>query len=244
MLRSASASDAAIRVAKNLKCSVCDAKRGPPSHAVARARRAESFNEQVNMDTVELPIYQKKKLHMLNLFDEGTGMQVCVPLWKGKTAADVRKAYRKGWKRWAGCPKRVLTDNGSEFDGAMQEGLEMDGTYVDKTAAYAPWQNVIAERHGGTWKSIFGKAFEDSQPQNKKEINELIDQVNYSKNSMTRKHGYAPYQHVFGCDLALPGSVDDVLGVVHNSAVCHGVDTVIRSHEIRQAARKAHVAMN
>ena len=167
--------------------------------------------------------FTKKKLRMLNVFDEGTGVQVCVPLWKGKTAEAVRKAYRKGWKRW--CPKRMLTDNGGEFDGCMREGLELDGTCVDKIAAYAPWQNGSAERHGGTWKNVFAKALEETQPRNKKEINELIDQVNYAKNSMCRKHGYAPCQHVFGCDLRLPGSVEETLGVVHNSAVCHGLES-------------------
>ena len=126
----------------------------------------------------------------------------------------------------------------------MQEGLELDGTYVDKIAAYAPWQNGGAERRGGTWKNVFAKALEESQPQNKKEINELIDQVNHAKNSMCRKHGYAPYQHVFGCDLRLPGSVEDQLGVVHNSAICHGVGSVIRAHEIRQAAHRAYITID
>ena len=63
MLRSASASEAAVKVAKNLKCSVCDSKKGPPSRPVAKARRAESFNEQVNVDTFELPIYQEEIAH-------------------------------------------------------------------------------------------------------------------------------------------------------------------------------------
>ena len=40
-----------------------------------------------------------------------------------------------------------------------------------------------------------------------REVNELVDQVNHAKNSMSRRHGSAPYQHVFGCALRLPGSV-------------------------------------
>ena len=64
------------------------------------------------------------------------------------------------------------------------------------------------------------------------------------KNSMSRKHGYAPYQHIFGCDLRLPGSVSDPLGVVHNSAIVHGVQSVLRSQEIRQAARKAFISLD
>ena len=244
MLKSANASERALQAAKHFKCSVCDAKRAAPSHPVAKSRRAQQFNEQINIDTFELPIYQQKKVQVLNIFDEGTGMQVCGPLWRGKTAETVRKVYRKSWKPWAGCPKRVLSDNGTEFDSVMQEGLEMDGSYVDKIAVYAPWQNGECERHGGTWKQMFAKAFEETQPNNKKEVNELIDQVNHAKNSMCRKHSFAPYQHVFGSDLRLPGNIKDELGVVHNSAVVHGADIVMRGHDVRQAARKALISLD
>ena len=81
-------------------------------------------------------------------------MQVCVPLWRGSKAQEVRKAYRKYWLRWAGRPRQVLTDGGGEFDAEMQLGFDRDGTLVDKTAAYAPWQNAIAERGGGAWKDV------------------------------------------------------------------------------------------
>ena len=148
MLKSAGASARAIKIAKELKCDICEAKRPPPSRPVAKSRRAQQLNEQVNLDTFELPIFQSRNLHMLNIYDEGTGLQICTPLWRGKTAERVRKSYRKSWKRWCGCPKRILTDNGAEFDGAMQEGLELDGSYVDRIAAYAPWQAGVTERHG------------------------------------------------------------------------------------------------
>ena len=42
-----------------------------------------------------------------------------------------------------------MSDGGGEFDAEMQLGLDRDGTLVDKTTAYAPWQNAIAERGGG-----------------------------------------------------------------------------------------------
>ena len=48
---------------------------------------------------------------------------------------------------------------------------------------------------------------------------------------MSRKHGHAPYQPVFGCDLRLPGSVEITLSVVHDSAVVHGMESVLRSME-------------
>jgi phosphoglycolate phosphatase-like HAD superfamily hydrolase len=60
----------------------------------------------------------------------------------------------------------------------MQEGFDRDGTLVDKTAAYAPYQNGIAERGGGAWKQVFEKAFsESSHEQKKKLMNWLIRSI-------------------------------------------------------------------
>ena len=140
MLRSANASDEAIKVAKGLKCSVCESMRVPDSHKISKHKRAEVFNQQIMLN--------QKKVVMLNICDEGTNMRPCVPLWKDKGAEHVRDACRKNWKRWAGVPKRVLTDGGTEFDEVVQEGFELKGSMVEKTAAYAPWQNERMERFG------------------------------------------------------------------------------------------------
>lgn len=90
-----------------------------------------------------------------------------------------------------------MSDGRGEFDAEMQLGLDCDGTLVDKTAAYAPWQNAIAERGGGAWKDVFEKAFSETQPRKREEVDELIDHVNNARNSMARKRGYSPMQHVF-----------------------------------------------
>ena len=125
----------------------------------------------------------------------------------------------------------------------MQTSLELEKSFVEKTAAYSPWQNGITERAGGVWKQAFAKAVSESQPSSKTEFRELMDQMNHGRNSMCRKHGYAPYQHVFGCDLRLPGDMLDQSNVAYNSAVVHGADAVVRSQQMRQAARSAFVRL-
>lgn len=65
-----------------------------------------------------------------------------------------------------------------------------------------------------------GSGSKCSQPRNKKEVNELIDQVNNAKNSMMRKHGYAPFQRVFGCDLRFPqGILESDPNIAYQSGV-------------------------
>ena len=247
MLKSANASEKAIEIAKSLKCSTCSMKRLHESHPVSKHKRATSFNQQINMDVFDLPIYHQKVLKMLNIYDEGTGMQMCLPLWHGARAPEIRKTYRKNWKRWAGVPRKVLTDGGTEFDAEVQEGFDLDGSYVEKTAAYSPWQNGVCERYGGVWKEAFAKAFEETQPRNKREVNELVDQINVARNTMCRVHGYSPYQHVFGCDLRLPGLITESDAQEHlhlGKGVHHTVDQFLERHEIRLAARKAMVQVD
>ena len=175
MLKSANANPQAIRIAKELKCSTCEASRPRESHRVVRTTRAQAFSQQICMDTFEFPLKPNKKISMLNIVDEATNIQICVPLWEGKKAEHVRAAYRKNWKRWADVPRRVLTDGGTEFDGAMRTGLELGRSFVEKTAAYSPWQNGITERAGDVWKQAFAKAVSESQPSSKSEFREIMD---------------------------------------------------------------------
>lgn len=69
-----------------------------------------------------------------------------------------------------------------------------------------------------------------------------MDQVTVAKNSMCRKYGFAPYQHVFGSDLRIPGLITEASKEVnYNSGVVHGEETYARAHKVRLAARKAMV---
>lgn len=245
MLKTAGASEQTLKVAKELKCDVCLARHPPNLHPVVNTKRAEGFNQQISMDVfdVDLSYPKVKKLKMLNILCEGTGLQMVVPLWKGASSDQVRKAYRKFWLRWAGSPKRVHTDGGPEFDGSCQTGFDRDGSHVTKSAAEAPWQNSRCEKAGGLWKDVFYRACEDCIPRTREEYNELFDKVSEARNSMMRKHGFAPYQHVFGCDLRIPqGLLDHEENTVHLSGVLHGVEEFVRAQEIRQSARKAMVA--
>ena len=245
MLRTAGANEKAFESAKKFQCSTCEAKKPPEAHQISKHRRAEGFNQQLCVDVLEVPIFQQKKLKCLSVVCEGTGLHVVVPLWKGAMAEAVRKGYRKGWTRWGGVLIRLFSDNGLEFDAVFQEALDIQGTYSEKTAAEAPWQNGIVERNNQTWKPVFEKAFEESHPTNKQEVNDLIDQVNNAKNAVVKRHGYSPFQHVFGCSLRFPSSIqNEDACVVHNSAFLHGDHDVVRGQALRMAARQAMLAMD
>ena len=92
---------------KGLRCETCDELSKPKSHHVTKLRKATEFNQQVCVDTFEQDV-RDMKTHFLNIVDEATGYQMCIPLWKGMQAKHVRNAYRKHWKRWAGPPVRLF----------------------------------------------------------------------------------------------------------------------------------------
>ncbi|CAE7879526.1 GIP, partial [Symbiodinium microadriaticum] len=129
----------------------------PKSHHVTKLRRATEFNQQLCVDTFEQEV-RDQRVHFLNICDEATGYQMCVPLWKGMQAKVVRNAYRKNWRRWAGAPVRLFSDGGKEFEGEFEHGLSLDGTYGDTSAAYSPWQNGLVEKRGDVWKTAYAKA--------------------------------------------------------------------------------------
>eukprot|EP00439_Symbiodinium_sp_Y106_P018541 s4730_g2.t1 len=136
-------------------------------------------------------------------------------------------------------PVRAFTDGGPEFEAEFEHGLELDGTFGDKAAAYAPWQNGLTERKSGVWKVAFQKAMLDSGPRTKQEIQELVDNVNIAVNTMTRKDGYSPCQHLFGRDLRVPGMISTEYDPVINSGIVQGESVFERRMAFRNAARKA-----
>lgn len=68
---SAGASEKAIQLGQELKLSVCMSRKTPNTHPVTKAKRAEGFNQQVCLDTFDVPIYNGKTIKMLNMICEG-----------------------------------------------------------------------------------------------------------------------------------------------------------------------------
>ena len=244
MLKAARATEKCIQIAKGLTCTTCDQFQQQKSHHVSKVTPIQHFNDLVAMDTFEVDL-PKRKLKILNIIDLATHFQVCVPLWKGIEIRKIRKAYRRFWKRWAGHPKKVITDGGKEFGQDWTDMLFRDGSIHDVTAAYGPWQNGVCERAGSTWKTAFQKGLLEVDPQSKEEVEELVDQVLCARNMLVRKEGYSPCQHVLGQDVRIPGSILMLERHEHmESALEQGERTHERAHRIRLAARKAFLEVD
>lgn len=147
-----------LKIAKEFKCSVCEANKPPQSHPVTKMKKAERFNEQVNVDTFDVAVEpQSKKLKMLNIVCEGTSLQMVIPLWGGATAKNTFKAFRKHWIRWAGSPKRLLSDGGPNLVRIFRKGVTVLGFTPTKQPRRARGRMACANDMGEHGKRFFTK---------------------------------------------------------------------------------------
>ena len=150
--------------------------------------------------------------------------------------------YRRQWKAPFGAPRRLLSDGGAEFEGPFQEGLHLDGTADERSAARAPWQNGLVERHQQTWKQMFHRVIGEVEPQSRDEIEEVCEQINVAKNSLVNRDGHSPMQRVYGVQVRVPGLLYS--GEAHegiNSGIVQGDDAFVKANRIRQEARRAFI---
>ena len=68
------------------------------------------------------------------------------------------------------------------------------------TAAESPWQAGFAEASGRAFKLVFRNMLDLTPPKDEGKDEECFDAAVSARNDLLRKHGFSPYQHVFGRD--------------------------------------------
>ena len=111
ILKHGQASDAAIRLAKDLSCESCKARIKPHVPLPAQTGRVTQFSEQVGLDMKYLPGWRpNQKIKSLNMVDQSSCFQQVVPFYETETSALLRKLYATHWVAWAGPPKELIPD--------------------------------------------------------------------------------------------------------------------------------------
>ena len=130
-------------VAEN--CDTCNKyKRNKPRPVVA-APLSKNFNDVIAMD---LKILLHQKLYIIYFIDLFTRFIKGCTL-KRKTPDVVVESFITTWiASGFGSPRKVLVDNGGEFDNALYlEAMEQYGIEVCATGAHSPWSNGVCERN-------------------------------------------------------------------------------------------------
>ena len=184
------------------KCETCTKFKKPKLRPVVGFGLAKDFNDMVSMD-----LKFHKTTPWLHMIDHSTRFSAACVIPDKKQETVIEKVF-KHWIVIFGSPKKILSDNGCEFNNqAMRELGELLNVEVKTTAAESPWSNGITERHNGLIGSMLDKIIDDR----KCSLELALSWAVYAKNTLSNVYGYSPYQLVFGKNPNIPGVLTDEL---------------------------------
>eukprot|EP00438_Fugacium_kawagutii_P017712 Skav207315 [mRNA] locus=scaffold2296:325139:333057:+ [translate_table: standard] len=242
ILKTANASDEAIKIAKTLHCPTCEQHKHIDGARKAAPPKNYKPNQVVGVDTVWLPgLEPNKKLKMaLNCICWSTRFQLMIPLQDHTPAGAVKAFYQ--WIRIFGPPERIYCDLGREFLNTFQTMADNNDIYLDPGALEAPTQRSITERSGRTFKETLSKTIMATGVTTWEEWHDAVAVVNATINRLTNKSGFSPAQRMLGYNPRLPGSLlsggYDDYGVL--SKLSNGDLQIQRSMKLRKEAAIAY----
>ena len=170
-------------------CTICKKyKRNSPKPVVGLPLSRE-FNGTIAVDIGELE--GEKFIVIVDLATKYTQAA-----WvKNKKPQEIVKQIIRKWIVIFGPPKRILSDNGLEFNNEdMKNMTEGFGIEQICTASFSPWRNGICEKTVGILKESLRKLKEDGG--SNKEI--ALDWTINARNTLNMSSGFSPHQLVFG----------------------------------------------
>ena len=181
-------------------CEVCMRYKRKPSTPVVSMPLARSFNDVIAMD---LKCYEKVYfLVIVDLFTRYCSAMV-IP---NKMSATVISGIFRCWITFFGSPKKILSDNGREFNSEeFQTFAEAFNIKLLNTAAESPWSNGVCEKMNDTLGRSVYKIMEDT----KCGIDTALAWAVSARNSLTNFSGFSPNQLVFGYNPALPSNFEN-----------------------------------
>ena len=167
VLKHGQASNDAIKMARDLSCDFCTARKAPTVANPGKTSTVTEFNQRVGLDVKFLPGWKpNQRVTALNIVDHATSYQLVVPFFETETFTVLRKLYLERWVQWAGPPCEVILDPArTNLGKAMVELTELEGTHVHVTATGAHWQLGKTEVHGGWFGRVLSKVLDSQNPQ-------------------------------------------------------------------------------
>ena len=229
--------DAGVKDEKFLKllddtedsCETCKRYKKPkPRPAVALAL-TEEFNGVVSVDLKDVGV--DKIFHMIDNATRYSG----AALIKNKSKEEIVDQFFINWIKIFGVPKKLLSDNGREFNNELfREMASLLGIELLTTAAESPWSNGITERHNALIAIMMEKILDEAHCS--KEI-ALAWSIS-AKNSLLNVYGFSPNQLAFGHNPNFPALINSTVATAEDASS----SKLIADHlNAMHAARKSFV---
>lgn len=192
-----------------LKCDSCLRYK---SSQQARAGQMYASDNPAPWQTVSsdfigpLPRSKKGYNYLLVFQDRFTKWIECQPVRKATTAI-VCQAFKERVLCRFGCPKKIITDNGPQFDSREFRKMVKDFR-IEKIelAPYSPQNNPV-ERANKTLKTCIAQMCNNEHKNWDEKIPEIMFALNSSKHEST---GFSPAFLNFGRELELPTNINEL----------------------------------
>ena len=200
-------SESSVRACADFTCPVCVEQQKPKISRPRHLREPRDFNDQVSFDAAEWQDENGKSYRFYHFIDSASNYHVAIPYHQGTTEGLI-DAFQSAWLRWAGPPKHLMFDSGTEansetFGRFLQEHNIQ--SYVIPTEAH--WQLGRAERNGAVIKHMLDKYHKDQPISSDDDFNQGLIHLCNAKNAMSRHEGYTPELWVLGKMKPVPGSL-------------------------------------
>ena len=103
----------------------------------------------------------------------------------------------------------VVTDQGSEFKGLLEQEVDGMSVFQQDTNTEAPWEKGPTEQCNATIVEQYDCARESFEPKTEAENDELIVQGCIAHNRYCDRSGFSLFQRVFGITPRMPPQFDD-----------------------------------
>ena len=122
-MRVTGGSAAAVRAALQLRCDVCESQKHPGHHLPARLRTDREFGDTAATDLFVLADYEGNQLSFIHILDLASTFGV-VAMIPSKHPKIVWDHFFKHWITPFGVPRRLIYDQGGEFEREYGQELE------------------------------------------------------------------------------------------------------------------------
>ena len=241
MLAQNGAKDEVIASVKQLKCQICMQVQSPHATPKASFSRPCSFNERLVSDTFYVWDTEKQKFAITHVLDAFSLYTVAIAA-KDASAAVTTELLRDRWFGVFGPPSVLMTDQGSEYQGVLEQLLRTFAVFHDMVPPTAHWRMALAERHGAVLKLLIMKIVKEVAAFGLDEMRTVVTSAVASRNRQARVSGFSPIQLVFGKDTSVPSNLMEALAGQFKFQMTKPTtvdDTFRRAAQIRKAAPDA-----